>query len=335
MAKYITKWQLNQFDWFAYKFMQFIPPEAAHNLAKWAMKRMMMAPGEYNHCGSRTTLFGCELLNPLGLAAGFDKNGELPDVINKYGFGFSEIGSVTYAGGPGNKKPRMFRVDNNTIMNRMGLNGDPAVTVAMRLRSVQYKNYGINIAKTNDPRLTGDSAIEDMVMCFRALREYGLYHVLNISCPNTQDLTFETPEALRDLIAAINPHRLTGTNLMVKLSPALAFKPVQLNQIIEICESASIAGYIASNTIPGMRFNNYNGGMSGSQCFYLNTNIIPILASTKKLVIACGGISDPVHLLHYHKLGARLFQAYNGFVRGPNAGVRFVERVFEPLATLI
>src|SRR5665213_2471711 len=127
----------NLFDRGAYFSLRLIPPEAAHDLGKWAMRRRLLAPGPYvMEEKSRPVLFGNQLPNPLGLAAGFDKNAEIVDAAIDYGFGFVEVGSVTFRGGSGNPKPRMFRLDDQTLMNRMGLNGDAAEIVAARLAVV-------------------------------------------------------------------------------------------------------------------------------------------------------------------------------------------------------
>ena len=147
-------------DRMAYQALRVLPPEAAHDLGKWAMRRRLLAPGRCQVAANESPrLFGHALPNALGLAAGFDKNAQIVDAAIDYGFGFVEVGSVTFRGGPGNPKPRMFRLDDVTIMNRMGLNGDPAAVVAARLEQVQTKYFGVNIAKTHSPDIVGDAAI--------------------------------------------------------------------------------------------------------------------------------------------------------------------------------
>src|SRR4051794_14011314 len=133
-------------DRIGYQALRWVPAEAAHDLGKWAMRRRLLAPGPCELTdGQAPRLFNHQLPNPIGLAAGFDKNGQIVDAAIEYGFGFVEVGSVTFRGGPGNLKPRMFRLDDLTIMNRMGLNGDPAAVVAARLAQVKTHFFGVNI----------------------------------------------------------------------------------------------------------------------------------------------------------------------------------------------
>src|SRR5205823_6386898 len=146
------------------------------------------------------------------------------DAAIEYGFGFVEVGSVTFRGGPGNPKPRMFRLDDRTIMNRMGLNGDSAEIVAARLAQVKTPFFGVNIAKTHSPDILGDAAIEDICSSYRLLMSFGMYTAINVSCPNTREgRTFEDPAPLSELLGALNAIRKDSTSppLLVKLSPVL------------------------------------------------------------------------------------------------------------------
>jgi len=281
--------------------LKLLPPETAHNIGVWAMQRRWFAPGPI--ATGTKTLFGHPLLNLLGIAAGFDKNGVLVDVIKDYGFGFIEVGSVTYRGGPGNPKPRMFRVDGG-LVNKMGLNGEPAELVARRLACCVSKDYGVNIAKTHDPMIMGDEAIQDIQSCFNKMRGLGFYTVLNISCPNTREgRTFEDPAALRELLSALD---FKDQVILIKLSPE--FK----DETIDVCEDFNINGYVCCNTLPGPV-----GGISG---ITLQPHVVGGLKRlTDKVVIACGGLNSKQRYNTYMGNGAAACQVYSGFVNyGPN-----------------
>ncbi|MEM8873725.1 MAG: quinone-dependent dihydroorotate dehydrogenase, partial [Planctomycetota bacterium] len=143
----------------AYHYLRALPAEAAHNVGTWAIKHELM--GEALPPYKPVKLFGKQLANGLGLAAGFDKSAKLLRHLSFYGFGFIEVGSVTFRGGKGNPKPRMFRLGDD-LMNRMGLPGDSAEVVAQRLADAPLDdNFGVNIAKTHDPDCVGDAAIDD------------------------------------------------------------------------------------------------------------------------------------------------------------------------------
>lgn len=283
-------------------------------------------------------LFGRPLPNPLGLAAGFDKNADIVDAAIDYGFGFVEVGSVTFGGGPGNPKPRMFRVDDRTIMNRMGLNGQPAEIVAGRLASVKTPYFGVNIAKTHSPDILGDAAIEDMLGSYRLLHRFGLYTALNVSCPNTREgRTFEDAAPLAELLSAIDGVRSEtpgAAPLMVKLSPIL--DPAdgdgagRLEQVMAVCEAAGVDGYICCNTLPTDHPKFGRGGISGDTVRPRAYRMAEfIVARCRRPVIGCGGIHTPDHLAGYLQRGCVAAQAYNGFVRGPAAGVRFAHRILQ------
>lgn len=306
--------------------LQLLPAETAHDLAKWGMRKGFCAPGLYS-CQKPSYMFGTMLANPLGLAAGFDKNGELVDSIHDYGFGFAEVGSVTARGGPGNPKPRLFRVYDNAIMNRMGLNGDPAEVVAKRLARAVSVRFGVSIVKTHDPEILGDKAIDDIKASYNLLKHFGLYTVLNISCPNAKEgKTFEDTGALRELLFALDTrgHRA----LLLKISPTLT--DAQLSELVVVAECNNIAGYVCCNTLPHVHPLYGKGGLSGPSLFEKAVNTIASLRRyTTRVIIACGGISTGAEMYSYQLAGADFFQAYNGFVRGPTAGPAFAHRVLK------
>ena len=306
----------------SYEAAKLLPPEEAHDLGKQAMKRGVLAGG--GPVEMPVELFGHTLPNPLGLAAGFDKNGELLHVIHRYGFGYAEIGSLTFRGGPGNPKPRMFRVGDD-IMNRLGLNGDPAIIVAERLRESPTPFFGVNVAKTHDPQIIGDKGIEDVVNTVRLVHDLGLYTALNVSCPNTREgKTFEEPAALVELLVAVNEVRDEASRpLLVKLSPTLIQDERKLAEVFFTCEAAGVGGYVACNTLP-VENEHGRGGLSGSTVKPRSLATVRWLrANTDKPILGVGGVKTPADLNAYLKAGATAVQAYNGYVRGPHAGPRF------------
>lgn len=323
-------------DRIAYQALRVLPPEAAHDLGKWAMRRRWLAPGRCEFPDDRMPrLFGHKLPNPLGLAAGFDKNGQIVDAAIDYGFGFVEVGSVTFRGGPGNAKPRMFRVDDVTIMNRMGLNGDPAEVVAKRLAQVRTPYFGVNIAKTHSPDILGDAAIEDICGSYRLLLRLGMYTAINVSCPNTREgRTFEDPAPLTELLSALNAQRqATGAPpLLVKLSPVLdpadEGGAARLEQVLSVCESASVDGYICCNTLPSNHPKFGRGGLSGNAVRPRALRMCEFISGRlNRPVIGCGGVYNRDDLDSYLQRGCIAAEVYNGFVRGPLAGVRFAHRL--------
>ena len=312
-----------------YQALRLMPAEAAHDLGKLGMRRGLLGRSAVPRWP--VTLFGRELPNPVGLAAGFDKNAELLGVFRAYGFGFMEIGSVTLRGGTGNPKPRMFRMEYPDIMNRMGLNGDPAAAVARRLlaKPQAAAACGINIAKTHDAAIVGDAAVEDVLGSYRLLKQIGLYTVLNVSCPNTREgKTFEEPAALAELLAAVHAERGTRP-LCVKLSPMEDRD--RLSAVVAVCEDSGIDGYVAVNTKPAENQHG-RGGLSGTAVQQIARDVVRFVKrETGKPVIGCGGVFTPHDAAALLDAGANAVQAYNGFVRGPHAGPAFARDIVQHL----
>lgn len=321
------------------KLLRLLPPEAAHKVAKAAMRRHWRAPGP-----PRSPLVGPEpirlfpgapLLHPLGLAAGFDKNGELAGAAWDYGFSWVEVGSVTRLGGPGNPRPRLFRLGHGCLLNRMGLNGDPVEEVAARLAKVADRWYAVNVARSNRPELVGDKAVDDIAYTYSRVCTLGLYVVVNVSCPNESGpgKTFERPEPLRDLLSALRATagRLAVRPLLVKLSPTVVYdEPAPLESILAVCRAAGVAGVVVGNTLPHYDTRLGRGGLSGGpvvrslalRCVYQVRQIAPELT-----VIGCGGVETGDDLKRYLDAGCSAVQAYSGFVVGPHAGPRFAHAV--------
>ncbi len=230
-------------------------------------------------------------------------------------------------------------------MNRMGLNGDPAEAIVGRLAKVATPLFGVNVAKTHSPDILGDAAIDDICAAYRLVRPFGLYTAINISCPNTAEgRTFEDPAPLAELLSALNAIRRDGGHsppLMVKLSPVLDPGMEEgrehLDAALAVCADAGVDGYICCNTLPFESPNFGRGGLSGEQVRFKAFRIIEHLvkaasADKRPAILGCGGIFKGRHLDGYIARGCVAAQAYNGFVRGPLAGVRFAHRVLREYA---
>jgi len=272
--------------------------------------------------------FGLTFPNPIGLAAGLDKNGVALAAWAALGFGFIEIGTVTAKPQPGNPKPRLFRFpEQNALINRLGFNNDGAEAIAHRLSKLRRTGrwpevpIGINIGKSMNTPLS--EAIADYLYSFRLVREFADYVVLNISSPNTPGLReLQGPGALSELLSAIAAKNLiTRKPIVVKIAPDLA--PAELEQIVSICETNRVAAIIATNTtidhasIPAEQ--DEQGGLSGTPLREKSTTLIrQIVARSTIPVIASGGIMNADSAREKINAGAQLLQIYTGLIyRGP------------------
>lgn len=310
---------------------------AMHKFAQTASRSFFLkalARGIYNYQSPKLNqqIWGLDFKNPIGLAAGFDKNGEIPEIMESLGFGFVEVGSITANPSTGNPKPRAFRLPkDHALINRMGLNNDGAQTIVKRLKNKKLSiPLGVNIAKTHDPTILGDRAIQDYVHSFNQAKEVADYITVNISCPNTSEgKTFEDTSALDELLSALkirNDARVVPT--AIKFSSDLT--RAQLMDLLEICEEHRVHGYVACNTSSGrdgLLTNKTSlekigqGGLSGRPIARKSIQIIRwISEATKgqKPIIGVGGI-DSFETAHKMLLaGADLLQIYTGLVyQGP------------------
>src|SRR5437016_5641721 len=274
------------------------------------------------------TVFGLNFPNPIGLAAGLDKNGVALPAWAALGFGFIEIGTVTAKAQPGNPKPRIFRLPvQQALINRLGFNNDGAEVIAKRLRGLRQSRrwpaipVGINIGKSRTTPL--ERAADDYLYSFRLLRDFADYIALNVSSPNTPGLReLQEPQRLSELLHAIGSEPgPVAKPLVVKISPDLS--PIALEAVLAACEENGVAGIIATNTtldhssIPSEL--DEEGGLSGAPLREKSTALVrSIVASSKIPVIASGGIFDAKSAREKFEAGAQLVQLYTGFVyRGP------------------
>jgi len=270
--------------------------------------------------------------NPVGLAAGYDKNGRLTQFADALGLGFLEVGSITAQPWAGNPKPRVFRLPKErAIINRMGLGNDGVDVISQRLKETKESILlGINIAKT--PLEQNETeGINDYLQSYQKLYERGAYHVLNLSCPNTHDgKTFEEPLAMKNLLTAIAAYRKTQSTykpLLIKLSPDTAFE--KIDQILQIAKETKVDGYVISNTsknrqglkaLPDHLAQIGNGGLSGDPINDRSNALIRYVyqKGNKPFIIGVGGISSVQSALAKIKAGATLVQVYTGLIyEGP------------------
>ncbi len=274
------------------------------------------------------TLFGLKFPNPIGLAAGLDKNGVAVPAWAAFGFGFIEIGTVTANAQPGNPKPRIFRLpEQQALINRLGFNNDGAHAIAQRLAALRVSGrwpavpVGINIGKSRTTPL--EQATDDYLYSFRRLRDFADYITLNISSPNTPGLReLQEPEKLSELLYVIGKEAGTAPKpLVVKISPDLS--DTELKAILAVCEENGVSGIIATNTTldhssvaPQL---DQAGGLSGTPLRDKSTALVrEINARSTIPVIASGGIFDAESAMEKFHAGAVLIQLYTGLVyRGP------------------
>jgi dihydroorotate dehydrogenase len=309
-----------------------LEPEIAHHLALGCLRVASRLPlalralRSFRPSAKPRTLFGINFPNPIGLAAGFDKNGVALPAWAALGFGFIEIGTVTAKAQAGNPKPRIFRYSQQgALINRLGFNNDGADVVAARLRKLRGSGrwpripVGINLGKSKITPL--EEAAEDYLYSFRLLREFADYIVLNVSSPNTPGLrTLQEHDALQQLLGVIRKeNQIARKRILLKIAPDLSIP--DLEQIIATCEENDIAGIIATNTtldhtsIPPAV--DQAGGLSGLPLREKSTELVRAITTRSRLpVIASGGISDAESAREKLEAGAQLLQVYTGYVYG-------------------
>ncbi len=284
------------------------------------------------------TLFGLNFPNPIGLAAGLDKNGVALPAWAALGFGFIEIGTVTAKAQPGNPKPRIFRLpDQQALINRLGFNNDGADAIGERLRRLRRSKrwptvpVGINIGKSRATPL--EQATDDCLYSFRLLRDFADYITLNVSSPNTPGLReLQEPRRLSELLHAIGNEPGTATKpVLIKISPDLS--PIDLEAILEVCEENGVAGIIAANTtldhssVPPEL--DKEGGLSGAPLHEKATALVRNIAAKSVIpVIASGGICDADSAQEKFQACAQLVQLFTGLIfRGPQLLREIVEKL--------
>jgi dihydroorotate dehydrogenase len=316
-----------------------LPPEIAHELGIDAL-RFGLGSGAARSVANRiyaptfefgpVERFGLKFANPLGIAAGFDKNGVVVDQLAAIGFGFTEVGTVTLRPQPGNKKPRLFRLPaDNALINRFGFNNDGAEKIAARLRASRRQCLiGVNIGKNRDVPI--EFAVENYLACFRVVYGCADYIAVNVSSPNTPNLReLQRSENLEELLFGLqNLNRElsaggTPKPLLVKIAPDLTDAGIE--EAADVARRAGLAGIIATNTTisrDGLKTTiEEHGGLSGRPLAARSNEVIRRLfrATGGTLpIIGVGGIFNAADAFEKIAAGASLIQAYTGFVyEGP------------------
>jgi len=317
-----------------------LSPEKAHHFTFKTLKILFAIPFaeqivksifSVKHKGK--TVAGIFFKNPVGLAAGFDKDGKLFNELAAFGFGFIEVGTVTPKPQAGNEQPRLFRLPSDeALINRMGFNNEGADALAMRLQNRKDKSIiiGGNIGKNkNTPN---ENAIDDYVYCFNLLHSVVDYFVVNVSSPNTPGLrALQDKEPLMNILnrlQSLNVNYAKPKPVFLKIAPDLTNE--QLNDIVEIVRSTKIAGVVATNTTisrSNLKTDSKKiattgaGGLSGKPVAIRSTEVIKFLAqkSNKSFsIIGVGGIHSAKDAQEKIAAGADLVQLYTGFIyEGP------------------
>ena len=319
-------------------------PEKVHYFSFFMIKVLSAIPGvsslirglyQVKHPALEREVFGLKFPNPVGLAAGFDKNAVLYKQLSNFGFGFIEIGTLTPKGQPGNPKKRLFRLkEDQAIINRMCFNNEGVDDAVKRLKKNKNVLIGGNIGKN---KVTpNEEAVNDYIYCFNALFDHVDYFVVNVSSPNTPNLrALQDKEPLTHLLATLkklNDKKENPKPILLKIAPDLTNE--QLTDIVDIVTTVNIDGVIATNTTlsrDGLQSAHKTeaGGLSGKPLTKRSTEVIRFLVKESKNafpIIGVGGIHTPEDALEKLDAGAALVQLYTGFVYEGPAAVRNINR---------
>jgi len=308
-----------------------LEPETAHNLAIKSLK-LNLVPNvldvDKNNPLFKTKLFNKDLENPIGMAAGFDKNAEVYNSLFKLGFGFVEVGTITPLKQYGNPKPRVFRlIEDEALINRLGFNNLGSKNVVDRIKSNKQTGLlGINIGPNKD----SENRFKDYLHCFKTFQDVADYITINISSPNTEDLrSFHDQTKLNQLLESIDKEKKNlGSKIpiAVKISPDIDDQ--EIKKITEVLLSNNIEAIIISNTSDSARdsLNNIQkhqkGGLSGKPIEEKSTRLINKFYKNlngKIKIIGCGGVDSGKSAYEKFLAGASYVQLYTGMVfRGPN-----------------
>jgi dihydroorotate dehydrogenase len=330
-------------------------PEKVHYFVTRNLKRLNRFPGgaalsrmlwDLEDKRLEKDVFGLKFNNPVGLAAGFDKNAELISEMADLGFGFVEVGTVTPLPQPGNLKPRMFRLPaDKALINRMGFNNLGVDVAAERIaayrRNAKASQKGLiiggNIGKN---KVTpNEDAVSDYIKCFDRLFDVVDYFVVNVSSPNTPGLrALQEKEPLTKILNTLQQRNLKNgisRPILLKIAPDLTHE--QLDDIVDIVKETNIAGVIATNTtvvrdgLKSEKFTNETGGLSGKPLTQRSTDVISYLHKKSKgafPIIGVGGIHSSGDAIEKLKAGASLIQLYTGFIyEGPGLIKRINKKI--------
>ena len=314
-----------------------LDPERAHDLALSSLKKLqkMHLAGLFGTCISAPVeVMGLQFDNPVGLAAGLDKNGEYIDALAAMGFGFIEVGTVTPRPQPGNPKPRMFRLkEEEALINRLGFNNEGLDAFVANVKRAKYKGVlGLNIGKNFDTPL--ESAADDYVTCLKGVYPFASYVTVNISSPNTKGLRdLQAADQLQKLLSTLKAEQVRLAKkhkkhvpLVLKIAPDLGLKSIR--EIATLTLESGFEGIIATNTtisrdaVRDHPLARQAGGLSGKPLFSPSTEVLRELVKALKgniPVIGVGGIMSGADARAKMNAGASLVQIYTGFIyHGPD-----------------
>jgi dihydroorotate dehydrogenase len=332
------------------KLLFALDPEVAHRSAIALCKSISDSPFLQTAIGNlcvykcdrlHQKLWGIDFANPVGLAAGFDKDAIAPNAWASLGFGFAEMGSITYHAQPGNPTPRLFRLPcDRAVLNRMGFNNRGAAATAAYLGNYQDKHpikhaiaapLGINLGKSKITPLA--EAAQDYLESFRLLEDFGNYFVINVSSPNTPGLRdLQAVDRLKGILTAMQSENERNKPLLVKIAPDLADDDI--HEVVNLCQALQVSGIIATNTtiarhnlkttiLPttGNPLSEEAGGISGQPLKERSMEVIRLIyrATGGKLpIIGVGGIFNADDAWEKITAGASLIQIYTGLIyEGP------------------
>jgi dihydroorotate dehydrogenase len=345
---------MNLYKLFVKPILFLFPPETAHHITASLLNFYLFFPGKrwflekifhVKDARLRRNVFGLVFPNPVGLAAGFDKDGKHFRAMAALGFGFIEIGTVTPVGQPGNPQPRLFRLPKDeALINRMGFNNEGVEALVERLKKGKPENLiiGGNIGKN---KVTpNEQATRDYALCFEALFPYVDYFVVNVSSPNTPGLReLQEKEPLTKLLTHLqnlNRHKPAPKPILLKIAPGLTDE--QLDDILGIAKATKLAGLIATNTTIGRNGLTTSpsevekmgdGGLSGCPLRQRSTEVIRYLhqkSGGRLPIIGVGGIASPEDAIEKLEAGASLVQVYSGLVyEGPGLVKRINRKLLD------
>lgn len=311
-----------------------------HGLSSEFLQKNISKRFECNEFGELKR-FGLTFKNPFGIAAGFDKNGIVVNQLAAIGFGFVEVGTVTFNPQSGNEKPRMFRLPKDkALVNRLGFNNEGTPKVIERLKNIQPKCVlGVNIGKNKD--VPNEAAIENYLKSFELAHEVADYIAVNVSSPNTPNLReLQKAESLEELLGTLQENNSKKIPLLVKIAPDLS--EAEIESIVEIALKLNLAGIIATNTTisrEGLLTENVekigSGGLSGKPVAKRSTEVISTIyrySKGKLPIIGVGGIFTAEDAFEKICAGASLLQAYTGFIY---QGIGFARDVNFGLAKIL
>ncbi|GMU62912.1 MAG: dihydroorotate dehydrogenase (quinone) [Myxococcaceae bacterium] len=308
-----------------------LPPEPAHHLGLWGLGLLELAPGiarsrrraaRAERSSLKVHVAGLDFPNPLGLAAGLDKDGEAIIGLFSLGFGAVEVGTVTPRPQPGNPPPRLFRLpEERALINRLGFNNLGMHALGARLRELAWRPgpVGVNLGKNKDT--PNEAAVEDYVVGARALAPLADYVVVNLSSPNTPGLrALQEPEALAGLLAAVR-EEVVARPLFLKIAPDLEDEAV--DEVVDVARASELDGIICTNTTVtrpvAHPLAKEAGGLSGRPLFDRSTQVLrrAFRRSDGKLpLVGVGGVFDGEDAWRKICAGASLVQLFTGFIYG-------------------